>query len=87
MSYIRLCSRQTCDGHTVGRAGYVVEADSVAEFDRRGIAAVFAADTAMDIVASSVAKLNCHFHQFTNTGGIETSKRIGFVNLCTVVGG
>ena len=40
--------RQPGDRHPERRAGYVVEADLVAELDRDGLAAVLAADAELD---------------------------------------
>src|SRR6056297_2516129 len=45
----RLGSRQPRDGHPVGGTGHVVEADSVAELDAGGFAAMLAADAEFDV--------------------------------------
>ena len=40
-----LCGGEACDRNAEGRAGYVVEADLVAELNGNGVAAVLTADT------------------------------------------
>ena len=50
-----LSGGQTGDGHTEGRAADVVQADVVAELDRRGVAAVLAADAQAQVGTGSAA--------------------------------
>ena len=80
-----LCSRQTCDGHTVGRAGNIAQTDFVAEFDGRRIAAVFAANTKVHFGTNALTAVNSHLHQFANARRIQSCERIRFVNLVCIV--
>ena len=50
-------------GHAVGRAGYVGEADLVAELDGGGVAAVFAADAHLHAGACAAAEFFGHLHE------------------------
>ena len=50
-----LSSSQTCDRHTEGRAADVVQTDIVAELHARGVAAVLAADAALEHRALAAA--------------------------------
>lgn len=54
---------KACDRYAEGAARYVVQADLVAELDGRRIAAVFAADTAMNVAAGSVSHFDSHIHK------------------------
>ena len=57
----------------------------MAELDGRRIAAVFAADAAVQFGAGLAAELNGHLHQFAHADGVEAGERIGFVDLVLVV--
>ena len=57
----------------------------MAELDGRRIAAVFAADTAMNVAAGSVSHFDSHIHKFAYAGGVKTCERIGLENLVLVV--
>ena len=52
-----LCSCKAGDGNAERAAGDVVEADSVAELNRAGIAAVLAADTEVQLGTRLAAQL------------------------------
>lgn len=85
MPYIRLRRGKTCDGHAVRRAGNVVQADFVAEFYGRRVAAVLAAYTDMQFLSFALTKLNGSFHKLTYADGIQTAERVAFVNLISIV--
>ncbi len=57
----------------------------MAELDRRRIAAVLAAYSAMECRTGGSAKLYSHIHQLADTDRVETCKRIRFVNLILIV--
>ena len=78
---------QAGDGHPEGAAGDVVQADFVAEFDGGGIAAVLAADAAMQLRIGALAQLHGHFHQLANAHGVQTGEGIGFIDLVGIIGG
>ena len=59
----------------------------MAEFDGRRIAAVFAADTAVQMAVCALAERNCHLHEFADADSVETCKRIGLIDLCLIVTG
>ncbi len=59
----------------------------MAEFDRGRVAAVFAADTAMQLAVCAFTERNRHLHKFADADGVETCKRVGLVNLCLIVAG
>ena len=84
---ISLCCREACDGHAVRRAGDVVQPDLVAELDGRRVAAVFAADAAVQRGTRLAAEIDCHLHQFADADLVELGKRIGLVDLVLVVRG
>mgnify|MGYP007108684602 CR=1 FL=1 len=54
---------QARNGYAERRAGYIVEAGSVAEFYRGGIAAVLAANTELNVGLGLAAQLDCHLDQ------------------------
>ena len=84
---ISLGGGKTRDRNAEGRTRYVVKTDSVAEFDTRRIAAVFTADSAMNIFTGSVSQPNRHIHKFAYANRIEAGKRIAFVYLGGVIRG
>ena len=57
----------------------------MAELDGRRIAAVFAADTAMNVAAGCVSHFDSHIHKFAYAGGVKTCERIGLENLVLIV--
>ena len=59
----------------------------MAELDGRRIAAVLAADAAVQIGAGLFAEFDRHIHQFADADLVEPCKRIGFVDLVLVVRG
>ena len=81
-----LSSSQTGDGHTEGRAGHVVQANTVAELDGGGIAAVLTADTQLQVGASAAAQLSGHLDQLTNTVLVQAGEGIALIDLAGVVG-
>ena len=58
----------------------------MAEFDGRGIAALFAADAELDVRAGLTAELRCHLDEAADASLVELGERIGFVDLVVVVG-
>ena len=81
-----LCSSQTGDRHTEGRAGNVGQADVVAELHGGGVAAMLAADAQLDVGAGLLAQVGSHLHQFANADLIQLCEGIGLVDLLVVVG-
>lgn len=59
----------------------------MAELDGRRIAAVLAADTAVQLGTGLTAQLDRHLHQLTHTDDVKAGKRIGFVDLVRIVCG
>ena len=57
----------------------------MAELDRAGLAAVFAADTELDVRARLSAELGCQLHELADALLIHLRKRIRFVYLLIVV--
>ena len=76
---------EASDRHTEGRAGYVVKADLVAEFNGCGVTTVFAADTNVEVGVNGSAEGDCHVHQLANTGLVQLSEGIVFEDLRIVV--
>ena len=76
---------EPCDVHAEKRAGNIVKTDGMTEFDRRRVAAVFAADTAVKGGPCLFAELYCHLHELTYALGIELGERVELVDLCRVV--
>src|ERR1039458_8460298 len=68
--------RQAGDRHAIGRAGHVVQAHAVAELDRTGLAAVFAADADFKIRTGLAAQLHAHLDKFSHALLIEHGERI-----------
>src|SRR5699024_3939160 len=77
---------QTGDGHTEGRAADVVQADVVAELDRRGVAAVLAADAQTQVGTGGAAVGGSHLDQAADADLIQVLERIALVDLAVVVG-
>ena len=59
----------------------------MAELDGRRIAAVFAADAAVESRPFGFAELNRHLHEFAHALGVELGERVELVNLCGIVRG
>jgi len=67
----RLGGGEAGDRHAVGRAAYVGEPDSVAEFYRLGVAAVFAADAEFDVGAGALGFFNGDFHELADAALVD----------------
>ena len=77
---------QTRDRHAVRRAGNVIQTGAVAEFDRIGVAAMFAADAEFDIFARFLAATFAgDFYQFAHAFLIQRRKRILFEHAGVVI--
>lgn len=70
-----------------GRAGDVVEANSIVEFDGSSIATGLTADADKEILIGSAATLNGHLHEFADAVDINGLERIKFVDFAVVVVG
>ena len=81
----RLGRSEARDRHAVRRAGDVVESDLVAELDGRRIAAVLAADSAVELRAGRLAVRDGHLHELADAGLVELRERIVLVDLLVVV--
>src|SRR3954463_13496671 len=68
--------REARDGDAEGGAAHVIESHVVAELDGLGIAAVFAADAALEILARRASLLNGHPHQYSDAAGVEGLERV-----------
>src|SRR5436305_14938620 len=71
-----LSGREPREGHAVGRARHVVEAEPVAEMNRRGIAAVLAADPELEVLPGRAATLDRDSHQVADARLVERLERI-----------
>ncbi len=80
-----LCSSQSSDRNTEGRAGNVCQTKLVAELNRGRIAAVLAADTYVELRTCSLTKLDSCLHQLTNADLVELSEGIVLEDLCIIV--
>lgn len=76
LQQLRMRRCQAGDGHTRGGAGDVVEADVVAEADRGGMAAVFAADADFEFGARLAAQIHGEFHEFADALDVEDFERV-----------
>ena len=72
-----------CDGHTEGGAAYVVHAEFGAELNRRGFAAMFAADTHFEFGLGATAFAHAHFHELTYAFLVEHFERVCLCLLYT----
>src|ERR1700744_1314348 len=72
----RLRRSKASDRHAVGRARDVIQSDLVAECDRSGIAAMFAANADLEIGTSLAATRHADLHQFADAVAIDRNKRI-----------
>src|SRR5262245_718366 len=68
------------------RAGDVVEAELVAERDRRRVAAVLAADADFELVARLAAALDADAHRLAHAFAIDRHERIGRKDAARRVG-
>lgn len=76
---------QPSDRHAERRAGDIGEADIVAKITVERIAAMFAADTQLDVRAGLLAQLYSHLHQLADAFLIQLLERVGLINLVVVV--
>ena len=76
---------QTSDRYTGRRAGYVIQANLVAELNRGGISTVLTTDTNMELRINRFSKFDSHLHQFANTSLIQFCKRIVLKDLGVIV--
>ena len=81
-----LRSGEAGNGYTEGAAGDIVQANLVAEFYGRGIAAVLTADTDVQLGVVGTAESAGHVHQLAHTGLVQLCKGIILENLGIVVG-
>src|SRR5260370_2188491 len=72
----RLGRRQAGDRNAERAATDVIQADLVAELDRVGIAAVFAADADFQVLSLTAAFVNAGFHQAAHSVSIDGLDRI-----------
>ena len=80
-----LCSSQSRDRYAERRAGYVGQAHSVAELNRGRVAAVLAADSAVEVFSYALTELNSHFHKLAYAYLVELGKRIVLEYLRIIV--
>ena len=69
-----LCRSQTGNRHTVGRAGYIVESNLVAELYRSGIAAMLTADAQFEVRLHRAAQFGGTLNELAYTPEIQGSK-------------
>src|ERR1700720_883308 len=67
---------QPRDRHAIGRARDIIQSDLVAERDRRGIAAVLAANADLETRAGLAPALNADLYQFADAVAIHRDERI-----------
>src|SRR3954471_7534220 len=67
---------QSRDRDAEGRAAHVVQADVVAELDGFRVAAVLAADAALEIAAHAAALLDGHADQLADAGRVDALEGI-----------
>ena len=77
---------ETGDGHTEWAAGNIVQTDPVAELHAHGVAAVLAADAAVQLRTNLLALLHSHLHQGTDAGLIQLGEGVVLEDLGVVVG-
>src|SRR5262249_22272296 len=73
--------RQPRDRQPIWRAGYVVEAEAMAEAHRTRIAAVFAADADLQTFALGAAALDGDAHQLADAFFVDRLERIARIDL------
>src|SRR5688572_31014000 len=72
---------QSGDGDAEGGAADVVEADRVAELDRLRVAAVFAADAALEVRVRLAAELHAHADQLPDAAEVDRLERVALEQL------
>src|SRR5688500_1962642 len=72
---------QSGDGDAEGGAADVVEADRVAELDRLRVAAVFAADAALEVRVRLAAELHAHADQLADAAEVDRLERVALEQL------
>lgn len=72
VSDVSLCGGKTRDRYAIRRAGNIIQADFVAEFNRRRVSAVFAADTDVKLLICAFAEFNGGIHKLADADGIKT---------------
>ena len=77
---------QAGDGYTEGGAGNIVQAHTVAELHRGGIAAVLTTDAQMQVGVSGTAQLGSHLDQTAHALLVQLGKGIVLIDLPIVVG-
>ena len=85
MFNVSLCGSEARDRDAEGRAGHIVETDVMAELDGGRIAAVLAADAAVQLGAGLASQLDRHLHQLADADGVEAGEGIGLVDLVRIV--
>ena len=77
---------QTGDGHAVGGAGHIVQANLVAELHGGGVTAVLAADTQVQLRVRGAAQLAGHLHQPAHARLVQLGEGIVLVDISVFVG-
>ncbi len=72
----RVGRRQPGNGHPEGRTGDIVQSDLVAEDDRRGVAAMLAANAQLDVPTGGAPFFHRHFDQLADTVLVQRHERI-----------
>src|SRR5260221_10972300 len=72
----RMRRRQPRDRHAERRAAHVVQSNAVAELNGARVAAVFAADAALEILAGLAAELHGHRNQLADAARVERLERV-----------
>lgn len=73
------------DGHSVRRAADVVDAYLVEEPDGIGVAAMLAADAALEVSTPSAAGLHAVLYQLAHTLGVDGLERVGIQDLVSEI--
>lgn len=81
----RLSGSETRDRNAVGRAGNIIQSNSVEEFDGRRFASVLPANAEFQVGFCGTAFLNGHFHKHADTFLIKSSERIGFEDAFFII--
>ena len=68
------------------QAGYIIEADIVAELDGGRVAAMLAADAQLDVGAGLAAAFGSHLDQLANAVLIQSGEGIVLIDLVLIVG-
>ena len=79
--YCSLRRSQSGNRHTERRAAYIIQAYFVAEFYRRWLTTMLAANTAFQIGTNGTTLFCCHTYKLTYTILVEYLERIDFQNL------